>query len=424
MLTRRDLLKLVGLVATLPLIEHSAPVFSQESRWRTTGNTIDVLAAFDQVMMDFMRARNIPGGAFALTWQRRLMTARGYNYGADNNELVVPSSLFRIASLSKPITATAILQLIEQRRLTLTTRLTNLVPIVAENSARRDPRWDNITVLHLLQHSAGFDRTESSDPMFRDVQISAALGIAMPISLADILTYMAAQPLDFDPGTRYAYSNLGYELLRLVIEAATGQSYQAYIQGNVLAPLGIRNMRLARSLSAGRAPNEVSYYNSTNRLPRANVIDPSGPLSWPYGGYNLENMVGSAGWLASVVDMARFSTAFDDVFNSPLLSADSIRLMFRQPNFGANQYGSYYGCGWDVRPVAAWYNTWHIGSLAGVFTLMLRRHDGLNWVAFFNQRRDPSGNDYYEIDPMLYETAAALTQVPDHDLFEQYFGQP
>lgn len=419
-ITRRTLLKLAATIAAMPLWRTTT--WAQDgAQWRITGRNIDVLAAFDQVMMDFMAARNIHGGAFALTWQGRLMTARGYNLGDTPDELVVPTSLFRIASLSKPITATAILQLVEQRRLTLNTRITNLIEIAPERPADRDPRWDDITILSLLQHSGGFDREQSFDPMFHDVQISEALGVPLPISIEHIIQYMASRPLDFDPATRYAYSNFGYELLRLALETVTGQRYYDYVQQHILSPLGIQDMRLARSLEQHRAPNEVTYYNGTRRLPRQNVVDPSLPPTWPYGGYNLENMVGSAGWLASVVDMARFSTAFDDIFNSPLLSADSIRTMFRAPSFGTHTDGSYYGCGWDVRPMQTWYNTWHIGSLAGVFTLMMRRYDGLNWIAFFNQRRDLSGLSYYEIDTLLYDTAAQLTQVPDHDLFTNYF---
>lgn len=421
MLTRRDLLKLAGMLAALPIVGETAAAAAQSDRWQLTGREINVLSAFDAVIQDFMAIRNIRGAAFALTWQRRLMTARGYNYGDDLTELVVPTSLFRIASLSKPITATAILQLIEQRRLTLNTRITNLLTITPDGNYRRDPRWDDITILNLLQHAGGFDRQASADPMFRDVQIAGQLGVDLPISIDHIVTYMAGQTLDFDPGTRYAYSNFGYELLRLALETVTGGTYQDYVQANILAPLGIADMGLAASLASGRLANEVSYFNGSNRLPRVNVVDPSATATWPYGGYNLENMVGSAGWLSSVVDMARFMTAYDDIFQSPLLSPDSIRLMFREPSFGQNEYGSYYACGWDVRPMGAWYNTWHIGSLAGVFTLMLRRHDGLNWVVFFNQRRDPSGENYYDIDPLLYETAAALTTVPDHDLFETYF---
>lgn len=421
MLSRRDILRLSALLATYPLANTMYKASAQGSQWRITGMQIDVLSQFDAAIQDFMAVRNIPGGVFALTWQGRLMTARGYNYGDDNEELVVPSSLFRIASLSKSITATAVLQLVEQRRLTLNTRITNLVNIETDRAADRDPRWDDITILNLLQHAGGFDRQQSFDPMFSDQRISDALRIPLPISIRDVINFMAEQPLDFDPGSRYAYSNFGYELLRLAIEAATGQSYSSYVQANVLGPMGITSMRLARSLASGRAPNEVSYHNGSNRLPRINVIDPTLEATWPYGGYNLENMVGSAGWLASVVDIAKFTTAFDDIFNSPLLNVDSIRLMFRQPSFGTDEFGSYYGCGWDVRPLAGWYNTWHIGSLGGVFTLMLRRYDGLNWVVFFNQRRDPSGESYYDIDQTLYDIADDLRAVPDHDLFVNYY---
>ena len=233
---------------------------------------------------------------------------------------------------------------------------------------------------------------------------------------------MAAQPLDYDPGSYFAYSNFGYLLLGEIITAVTGQRYEDYVQENIFAPLGMTQMALGRTLPAERLINEATYYNGSSRQPRENVIDPTEPLSWAYGGYNLENLQAAAGWVGSAVEMARFSTAFDDVFNSPLLSGDFVNVMFRPPTMGINADGYYYGCGWNVRPMEYYHNTWHDGTLAGVFTFMLRRFDGMNWVVFFNQRRDrnSSRNSYYDIDWMLYNHAETVLSVPDHDLFDSY----
>lgn len=426
-LSRRDLLKVMSLIAAVPLSTGMADAWAERASaqgdaWQLTGRDIDVLAAFDQTIMNFMAERSIPAGTFALTWQQQLVQVRGYNLNRPES-LVVPNSLFRIASLSKPITATAILQLVERRLLTLQTRVVNLLDIAPPQGQNRDPRWADISILHLLQHSAGFDRGERFDPMFRDERVAQALDIDLPITLDETIRYMAGQPLDFDPGTRYAYSNFGYALLGRVIEAVSGQSYENYVQENVLLPLGIKRMQLGGSLASERLPGEVSYHaDSSIARRRINVIKPNAEFDWAYGGFNLENLAAAAGWVASVVDMARFATAFDDIYNSPLLSSDFIQVMFRQPSFGQNDYGSYYGCGWDVRPMGAWFNTWHIGSLAGSFTLMLRRHDGMNWVVFFNQRSDPQNDrsSYYDIDNLLYATAATVTEVPAYDLFADY----
>lgn len=420
-ISRRAVLKLVAALSAAPLIRTVRPARAQ-ANWRITGPQIDVLAGFDDTIMAFMATHSIPGGAFALTWQGKLLTARGYNQGEDNPELVVPTSLFRIASLSKPITATAVLQLIERRLLTLDTRVLNVLDIVPYNDTVRDPRWANITVRHLLQHAGGFDRRLSFDPMFHDDDIAPAMGIAYPISLDNIISYVAAQPLDFDPGSYEAYSNFGYALLGRIIEAVSGQPYAQYVQQNVLGPLGIARMQPGRTLAEQRLPGEVTYYANSDRTPRVNVMNPSAERDWAYGGYNLENMLAAAGWVGSVVDYARFAAAFDFIFESPLLSGDSIRVMFQEPSFGLNEFGYHYGCGWYVRPMEGWLNTWHFGTLAGVFTLVLRRWDGLDWVVFFNQRRfrGESSSSYYDIDWMLYDTASTVNLIPDHDLFATY----
>ena len=424
LLTRRAVLKLAATLATLPVAGTSRPVdhATAQSNWRITGPQIDVLNNFDAVMMDFMQTHDIPGGALALTWQGQLLTARGFNRSDDNGELVVPTSLFRMASLSKPLTATAVLQLIEQRLLTLDTRIVNLLAITPYTDTPRDPRWEQVTVRHLLQHSAGFDRRLSFDPMFHDEEIADALGGGLPIALDDIIAFVAAQPLDFDPGTREAYSNFGYALLGRVVEAVTGRSYAQTVQENVLAPLGITRMQLGRTLPTDRLPGEVRYYSSSSSQPRVNVVNPAGDRDWAYGGYNLENLAAAAGWVGSVVDYARFATAFDRIFESPILSGSSIQTMFAVPRFGLNEFGYHYGCGWYVRPMEGWVNTWHFGTLAGGFTLVLRRWDGMDWVVAFNQRRrrGDSNASYYDIDWMLYDTAASLTTVPDHDLFTTY----
>ena len=82
--------------------------------------------------------------------------------------------------------------------------------------------WKRITTRHLLQHTGGWDRDKSFDPMFRPREISRTLGVASPPGPRDILRYRLGQPFEFDPGTRYAYSNFGYCVLGRVIEKVTG----------------------------------------------------------------------------------------------------------------------------------------------------------------------------------------------------------
>src|ERR1051326_2116374 len=427
-----------------------------------------------------MEARDIPGGALAVVKDGRLVYTRGYGWADRENKVPVkPASLFRIASISKPFTAVAVLKLIEEQTLKLDALVWDLLDLTSwiPSGKNADQRWRQITVRHLLQHTGGWDRDKSFDPMFRSRQIASAFGLPSPPPARVIIRYMLGQPLDFDPGTRYAYSNFGYCLLGRVIEKIAGTSYESFVREKVLAPIGIKQMRIGASLAEKRAENEVRYYtphdntvesvfddslsahssseaqrggdpgNASLALPKegSNQAEPSAQASsregqavagnrrrreqvpWTYGGFCLESMDAHGGWIASAVDLARFAAALHDAQHSPLLKPETIQTMHMPPAppVSRNDDGSlkdhFYGCGWLVRPVGGEgkANYWHTGSLPGTYTLLVRRHDGVSWAILFNQRSDGKLPDS-EIDPALHGAANAVNDWPKYDLFRQY----
>src|SRR5262249_39849061 len=155
----------------------------------------------------------------------------------DKKEAVQPTSRFRIASISKPITAVAVFRLIERGKLKLDDKVFSIVKVVPhlEPGKRPDPRLARITVRHCLQHTAGWDRSRGFDPMGAAAaeQTARALGIKLPVRPQDIIRYTLGRPLDFDPGTAFAYSNFGYCVLGRVIEAVSGESYARYVTREV-----------------------------------------------------------------------------------------------------------------------------------------------------------------------------------------------
>ncbi len=292
------------------------------------------LADFDAAMQRLLEHHQVPGAALAVTDGGRLVLARGYGYAdVDTRELVRPTSLFRIASLSKPITAVAILTLVEQERLQLSDKVFDLLDCesdIAGAGERFDDRLRAITIEHLLQHRGGWDRDASFDPMFQSVRFARQLGVPAPASAQDLVRGMLTAPLDFEPAQRYAYSNFGYCLLGRVIEHVTGQTYDAYVREQVLAPLGIRTMRLGRTRPEDRAPDEVRYYHP-DTAPSVFEADLGQPVPTPYGAWCLEAMDAHGGWLASVVDLARFATAFDVAEQCPILTRRCIEVMHARP---------------------------------------------------------------------------------------------
>jgi N-acyl-D-amino-acid deacylase len=395
-----------------------------------TGIAPKELKPFDDLLTSFMAERKVPGAALAVVKDGRLVLARGYGWAdREAKEPVRPGSLFRIASLSKPITAAAVLHLAQSGKLPLEAKIFDVLELQRHAGPKDevDPRLKQVTVRQLLQHTAGFDREKSFDPMFRSVQIAKQFGAPPPAGPADIVRYMTTRPLDFTPGERYAYSNFGYCLLGRAIEKVSGRGYEDYVREAVLKPLGMRRTRLGKTLRDARVEGEVTYYADGRQKPA--VIGKVGQdVPLPYGAWYLEAMDAHGGWISSVVELARFAAAFDQPRHCPILSPESLASMLARPPGLARHEAdgkpkdAYYACGWMVRPVgsAGKANHWHTGSLDGTATLMVRRHDGLCWVVLFNTRSGPDGKHLGQaIDVPLHAAADAVKTWPAVDLFQR-----
>ncbi|MDA1050185.1 MAG: serine hydrolase [Planctomycetota bacterium] len=389
----------------------------------SSGESDARLGSFDRMMREFMKQHRVPGASLAVTDQGRVVFARGYGYAdVATREQVTTDSLFRIASISKPITAVAILQLVEQDKLKLDDKVFEVLDYEDEIKAKGetfDARHRDITIRHLLGHRGGWDRDLSFDGMFRSVEFAAKLGLPAPAGPDTVIRSMLGQSLDFDPGHRYAYSNYGYCLLGRVVEKLTGQSYEQYVREHVLAPLGIHSMGIGKTRLDGRQANEVRYYYP-GRGPSVFQADLGQEVPWPYGGWFLEAMDSHGAWLASATDLAKFAAAFDDPENCKILAADSIAAMFaRPPGLAGHEEDRtekpvFYSLGWFNRVVGEGkLNNWHTGSLAGTATILIRRHDGRNFVALFNARTSPDASHFgREIDPLLHHAADAVSDWP------------
>jgi len=432
-LRRRDALRQLTALAGAGWVGTVSALAFAEKAVNATGQADPRLAAYDELMQQFLTEQKPPGAALAVAKNGKLVYARGFGWAdREQRTLVEPTSLFRIASISKPICAAAIFKLIESQKLKLDDRVLDILRLPPDQPAgtQRDERWAKITVRHCLQHTAGWDRGKSFDPMSAATArtVSQKLNVPLPVKPEHILRYMLGQPLDFEPGTRHAYSNFGYCVLGRVIETLSGHAYAKFVAEQVLAPLGIRRMRLAKNLLADRAPGEVKYYDGRERTGPAI----SGPhigemVPLPYGGESLESMDANGGWLASAVDLVRFGTAFDDVTKCPILSEQRVREMFAPPpgDIGHQPDGRpkdvYYACGWQVRPVdpvkGRW-TKWHLGLLGGSSTLLVARGDGLVWSALFNSDGPRDGKPFATtIDPLLHRPANQIKEWPPHDLF-------
>jgi N-acyl-D-amino-acid deacylase len=254
--------------------------------------------------------------------------------------------------------------------------------------------------------------------MFRPVLIAKELDVAPPAQPEHVIRYMLGQELDFDPGSRYAYSNYGYCVLGRIIEKLSGRPYEKYVQDEVLGPVGATRTRLGRTLE--RAMDEVKYRDAKPREGTA-IMGPAfgKPVATPYGAWHLEAMDAHGGWISSATDLARFAAALDRPEKCPILRPASIEAMFARPagRAGHDADGKpraiYYGLGWNVRPRDRGRDTWHMGALDGTATVLARRHDGVNYAVLFNSRINAKG-EYLGtlIEPRLHEALDKVKRWP------------
>jgi CubicO group peptidase (beta-lactamase class C family) len=432
-LTRRTFLTLSAATAAGIALRSCAFAKTDTGVLPATGDANPNLEPFDRLMTSFIEENKVPGASLAVTRHGKLVYARGFGYSdVEKQEGVKPDALFRIASVSKPFTAVAIMQLVEKGKLSLDDKVMDrmkLEPFVLPG-AKPDPRWRQITVRQCLQHTGGWDRDVSYDPIARPWDIAQALGIRPPVAPVQIVRYMMGQPLDFDPGERHVYSNLGYLVLGRISEVVTGQKYEAYVKKEVFEPLGIKAPRLGRALLENRAKGEVRYYDSHERTAPALYppqIGKTVPLQ--YGGENFEAFEAHGGWIASAVDLVRFASAFDTRDKCKILGAKSIEQMWARPSGAAGTEpdgtpkAAYYGCGWMVRPIRGMtgLNTWHAGNIAGSESLLVRRWDGLNWAVLFNTAKTLNGNSLAGlIDSPIHWAADKVKKWPNIDQFEKF----
>lgn len=384
----------------------------------SSGETHEAFAQIDSVMQAFIREHRVPGASLAISDHGRIVYARGFGYAdVGEREPVTSNSLFRIASISKPITAVAIMQLVDQGKLSLDDKVFEILSYEPhlEEGGSFDERQNSITVEHLLQHRGGWDRDQSFDAMFKSTPFSELLGTEPPAGPDTVIRVMLGKPLDFDPGERYAYSNFGYCLLGRVIEKLTEQPYEQYVKEQVLAPIGVTQMRIGATRLSGRAENEVRYYDPALG-DSVFAGDLNSPVPHPYGAWHLEAMDSHGAWIASASDLVKFASAFDSAESCEILSPESVRRMFQRPDglAGFDEQGEpkdkYYGLGWSIAKMEdEKFSASHGGSLPGTSTLLRRRADGRNFAILFNTRVSPRAGRV--VSAILPELSKAIDEI-------------
>ena len=382
-----------------------------------TGYYSPSLVNFDVAMKNLLKNYNIPGGQLAITYKGRLVYSRGFGLANSSNiTAVCPENIFRIASLSKQITAITIMHLYEQGRIGLNDTIFGANGILNDSIYQTilDKRVYGITVKHLLSHQGGWDRDISGDPMANTYSIALAMSVPPPANIKTVIKYvLSKQMLDFAPGNSAAYSNLGFNILGEVIEKITNQNYETYVRDTILAPLGITDMRSGKSLLMNKFPKEVHYYDDPVAPLVPSIFDSSTMVPMPYGGIDMEAKKASGGWLASAQDLCKLICAVDKFNTRPdILSPTTINTMIQPTNH--NVSGNRYALGWWINTSTnVWY---HSGLLTGTMTFQARRNTEINYAILLNSSY--SSGQGTAINNLVGSVIPTITSWPDIDLFD------
>jgi CubicO group peptidase (beta-lactamase class C family) len=394
-------------VYTVGFAERKAPV--PRSWSQPTGKDVPELAPFDQAMKDFMTHNGVRGATLAVTYNGRLVLARGYTYAELDYPAVQPSTLFRIGSMTKPITSIAIHQLIEKGDLTLDAPVIPLLKGKGLKAAGPNADWENkITVEQLLSHLSGYENIAP------DADVAAALHKKLPVSKYDRARYQLQQPMAHEPGTHQAYSNFGFSLLGMVVEAYEDQPYLDAVKKHVFKPLGLKRPRGIPTLLKDQPPETARQHDDELRA-WPSVLDPKQPLvPIAYGGENYANFDSFGGWCMAAPDYAKILAAFDPGVANPLLKPETVKTMWTQPDaltrdpVKKDASDPNYVRGWDSASLGGGVMVYmHGGATPGALTMMWHRTDGISIVVFCNGVGTPD----------LFPVIDKIKTWPDHDLF-------
>lgn len=354
----------------------------------TIGSVATGVNDFTEDLKWFTNTHNIGAAALGIMNQGKIVYNEAVGFmDAERQVPVKRDIMMRLASVTKPITAAAIHKLARDGMLALDDHVFNLgqssggLLQISPFPGLGDARLADITVRHLLLHRGGWDRQIAGDLAFRETEIAHALSVPSPPGRDNTVRYVLGQSLQFTPGGRYAYSNIGYLILGLVIEAVSGKDYLTYVHENIFDPLGVPrdDVIQGRTFPEDRSDREPWYDGG---LRCTNVFDPSGLAVWcPDGGWDHEAKIAHGGLVASTRAILAFLNEYVAFGNS----IGRLRTGTEGPNWWAA----------------------HSGSLSGTNTLAWQRGTGINYVILFNRRRSSSGSSYVSMFSDILERKIA-----------------
>ncbi|KAH7551836.1 beta-lactamase/transpeptidase-like protein [Bipolaris maydis] len=228
----------VGIQYVVIFAERITPL---ERNWHAVGDitgfpdNAGVERDLDGIMQKFMKRSSVRQAQVSASINGTVVASRAYTWAESDRAIVEPSDKFLLGSVSKAFTYAAVDHLVSTGIVNLTDKI---YPLLGYTKPA-DPRSLNITIQQLLDHTGGFDRGVSPDIGFIFTTVAQSLNQSTPATLRQLIEYVAARPLDFEPGTKSVYSNYGTLILGYLIANKTGETYMSYLEKNVLKGLDV-----------------------------------------------------------------------------------------------------------------------------------------------------------------------------------------
>jgi CubicO group peptidase (beta-lactamase class C family) len=304
----------------------------------------------DDYVQSEMQKQRIPGVSVAVVKDGQIILAKGYGYANVEHQVPVkPETIFQSGSVGKQFTATAVMMLVEDGKLSLDGRINKYFTDAPAS-------WQNITVRHLLTHTAGTTDYPSDFDFRRDYTED------------ELLKRAEAIPLAFQPGEKWSYSNLGYVVLGILIHKVSGKFYGDFLQERIFQPLGMTTARIISEEDI--VPNRAAGYRLVKgALKNQGWVSPS------------LNTTADGALYLTVYDMAKWDAA---LYTEKLLKKSSLEQMWTPLKLNSGKTEDY-GFGWGIGEVRGHRIIEHGGAWQG-FKAQISRYvnDRLTVIVFAN----------------------------------------
>jgi CubicO group peptidase (beta-lactamase class C family) len=336
--------------------------------------------AIDSFVQSELQRQRIPGVALAIVKDGKVVLAKGY--GIANVEHQVPvkvETIFQSGSVGKQFTATAVMMLVEDGKISLDEKISKYLGEVPES-------WRNINVRHLLTHTSGMTDYPPDFDFRRDYTEDELLKRAQQV------------PTAFQPGEKWQYSNLAYVTLGILIHKVSGKFYGDFLQERVFKPLGMTTTRIINE--ADIVPNRAAGYRlARNELKNQGWVSPT------------LNTTADGALYLTVLDLAKWDAA---LYGETLVKKATLDQMWTKVKLNDGSF-SDYGFGWAL-------NQWkerrlieHGGAWQGFTSHIARFVDNkLTVIVLDNLAGGNAGKIAHRV-AAIYEPALARTAIEDKD---------